>query len=69
MAIGVVDSVTITDPTSDTERRYLAALERVNQGTFGLCVDCRQPIERTRIDREPLIERCTFCADRPGGIA
>ena len=54
---------------AETERRFMAALERVHQGTFGLCMDCEQPIERARIEREPLVERCSFCASRPGGRA
>jgi RNA polymerase-binding transcription factor DksA len=69
MAIGVVDSVTTSGPVADNERRFLAALERVNLGTFGLCIDCEQPIERSRINREPLVERCRFCASSPGGRA
>ncbi|HVR62709.1 MAG TPA: TraR/DksA C4-type zinc finger protein [Polyangia bacterium] len=69
MAIGVVDPVTTSGPVADQERRVLAALDRVNLGTFGLCIDCENPIERSRIEREPLVERCSFCASSPGGRA
>jgi DnaK suppressor protein len=59
--------------TDDVERsRFQAALARIESGTFGLCVDCAEPIERTRIDRMPLAERCLFCdhADtRVAGLA
>ena len=69
MAIGVVDSGTGGGHPAETERRFLAAMERLNRGTFGLCVECDQPIERVRIDREPLVERCGICAVRPSGHA
>ena len=45
------------------DRRIQAALERVARGTFGLCADCEQPIERLRLDHAPLTERCASCAD------
>ena len=48
------------------ERRLVAALARVERGTFGLCVDCTRPIERKRLDAEPLTERCARCASNPG---
>jgi RNA polymerase-binding transcription factor DksA len=69
MAIGVVDSGTEGGHLAETERRFLTALERLNTGTFGLCVECQQPIEPMRIDREPLVERCGMCALRPSGQA
>ena len=46
------------------ERLFVAALARIERGTFGLCVDCAQPIERKRLDAEPLTERCARCACR-----
>jgi hypothetical protein len=69
MAIGIVDSGTGSGHLAETERRFLTALERLERGTFGLCVECQQPIERIRIDREPLVERCGLCALRPSGQA
>ena len=49
--------------TDDIDQRVRAALERVERGTFGLCVDCGAAIERKRLDRAPLTERCWRCED------
>jgi RNA polymerase-binding transcription factor DksA len=50
-------------PSDDADlRRFEAALARIESGTFGLCIDCEQPIERSRIDQMPLAEQCTACA-------
>jgi DnaK suppressor protein len=35
-----------------------AALERIARGTFGVCVDCGQPIERGRLRLLPWAARC-----------
>lgn len=35
-----------------------AALERIERGTYGICVDCGQPIERERLETIPWAERC-----------
>lgn len=40
----------------------MAAIDRIERGTFGLCVACDRPIERRRIDSDPLTERCAACA-------
>lgn len=46
------------------ESRLGAAFARIDRGTFGLCVECARPIERKRLDAEPLTERCARCACR-----
>ena len=38
-----------------------AALRRVADGSFGLCVDCEEPIERARLRAHPAASRCTEC--------
>jgi RNA polymerase-binding transcription factor DksA len=55
-------SVPAPSPSEEaTVSQFLAALERVERGTFGLCVACEQPIERARIEASPLVERCAPC--------
>jgi RNA polymerase-binding transcription factor DksA len=44
------------------DARCQAALDRLERGTFGLCVGCDRPIEKRRIEADPLVERCAACA-------
>jgi DnaK suppressor protein len=37
-----------------------AALERIDAGQFGRCIDCDEPIERERLDAVPWAVRCTI---------
>jgi RNA polymerase-binding transcription factor DksA len=62
-----LNAVMLLDRTSDVElmqlRRVQAALDRLNAGTYGRCVRCRQPIERARLEVLPEADRCAGCAD------
>lgn len=58
-------SVMLDDSASVADPRFHAALERIERGTFGLCIACERPIERRRIDTDPLADRCIACA---GGL-
>lgn len=40
---------------------FLAALERLNEGSYGLCVACGAPIPPARIKALPEVERCVRC--------
>jgi DnaK suppressor protein len=42
----------------------LAALERIDQGTYGICVDCKRPIERERLEAVPWAVRCVADQER-----
>src|ERR1700755_2712786 len=35
-----------------------AALNRINEGTFGICETCYDTIEHDRLERDPLIRYC-----------
>ena len=37
------------------------ALQRIALGTYGVCVSCGQPIERERLEANPMAIRCTAC--------
>lgn len=55
------------------------ALERIDQGTFGICEDCGQPIEDKRLEARPVTSQCIECKEdqerrenrvrSPGGVA
>ena len=39
-----------------------AALDRIDDGTFGTCTDCGRPIARARLDALPYARQCIRCA-------
>jgi RNA polymerase-binding transcription factor DksA len=62
-----VSAASLLDHLGDAELRQLrrvhAALERMEHGTYGRCVVCKQPIERRRLAVLPEAERCAACSD------
>ncbi|MEI7057430.1 TraR/DksA C4-type zinc finger protein [Nocardioides sp. CCNWLW239] len=50
-------------------RRHLdevdAALERLDQGTYGTCESCGRPIGEGRLEARPAARTCITCAARP----
>jgi DnaK suppressor protein len=38
-----------------------AALERIDEGKYGVCADCHEPIENDRLVLQPMSTRCTRC--------
>src|SRR5689334_9022086 len=38
-----------------------AALERVEEGKYGICTDCAKPIESERMVLRPMTTRCASC--------
>ena len=50
-------------------RRLRAAMERIDHGLYGLCLECEEPISPKRLKAIPWAERCLICqewADRAG---
>ena len=39
----------------------IAALGRIEDGSYGQCVDCRQPVPEGRLEARPEAERCVAC--------
>jgi DnaK suppressor protein len=39
------------------------ALERINMGEYGICVDCGQPISNIRLETFPYVARCIVCQE------
>lgn len=42
------------------------ALERMEEGAYGTCVDCGDPIPDARLEVRPLSVRCVACAEAAG---
>jgi DnaK suppressor protein len=41
------------------------ALQRMSEGTYGVCERCRADIDLSRLTGRPEIPLCGFCADTP----
>ena len=58
----------ITFKLRDRERQLLTkideALERMDEGTFGTCEDCEEPIEPRRLEARPVSTLCVACKER-----
>ena len=54
-------SLELLERDEDASDRVLAALARLEQGVFGLCVRCRNPVPRTRLQAIPYAENCIDC--------
>ena len=52
----------------DRERLLLAkidqALAKIEEGTFGVCEDCEEPIEIRRLEARPVSTLCISCKER-----
>ena len=52
----------------DRERQLLAkideALGRMDEGTFGSCQDCEEPIEPRRLEARPVSTLCIACKEK-----
>ena len=44
--------------------RLSMALDRVNEGEYGTCVECEEPISLARLDALPEVQTCVRCQDR-----
>jgi DnaK suppressor protein len=51
------------DRDADELRRIDSALLRLNDGSYGLCVDCDRAIPVARLDAEPTALRCVQCQE------
>ena len=44
--------------------RLSAALYRLNEGDYGTCVECGEPISPARLHALPEVQTCVRCQDR-----
>lgn len=42
------------------------ALARMDEGTYGVCIDCGAQIPEARLEARPLSVRCVACAQKAG---
>lgn len=47
-----------------TLRRVAAALQRLDDGEYGICLACDEPIKRQRLEFDPTALYCVACASR-----
>lgn len=40
------------------------ALERINEGTYGVCVECNEPIDHARLEAVPHARLCIKCKSK-----
>lgn len=45
-------------------REARAALSRMDDGTYGLCLDCADPIGYSRLKAHPVARRCLSCQSK-----
>jgi DnaK suppressor protein len=59
------ERTTLQDAEVQRDRNELAdvraALARLNDGTYGICIDCAQPIDLLRLTAIPAAARCMAC--------
>lgn len=48
----------LLDNSADQRAQVVAALARLDEGTYGTCVDCGQPIPDARLEVRPEAARC-----------
>lgn len=48
----------LLENSADQRAQVLAALARIDDGTYGICVDCGQPIAEARLEVRPEAARC-----------
>jgi len=46
------------------ETRIQTALERIEEGTYGVCVVCDEPMDRRRLDLMPEVPACVACLQK-----
>jgi RNA polymerase-binding protein DksA len=54
----------LLDQTRDQLVRVDAALRRVDEGTYGICEHCGQPIAAGRLEARPTATLCIACASQ-----
>ncbi|HEY7419736.1 MAG TPA: TraR/DksA C4-type zinc finger protein, partial [Ktedonobacteraceae bacterium] len=69
---GAVDlqEIDVDQALLDNEKTLLAevqqALARIDNGTYGICTNCGQPIPEKRLEAIPWTTLCVNCESKPG---
>ncbi|HEY9232288.1 MAG TPA: TraR/DksA C4-type zinc finger protein [Blastocatellia bacterium] len=51
----------IADRKTHRLRQVLAALQSIDDGTYGICIRCNQPIDPRRLEADPAAMTCMNC--------
>lgn len=55
----------VLDPLTESEEKLLGkidlALSKIDNGSYGVCVDCGQEIPRERLEAKPSVSLCLAC--------
>ena len=51
------------DTRLDEYKRIVRALGMIEQGTYGICIDCEKPISEKRLHSFPNATRCLACQE------
>ena len=57
-------AVQILDRESTLARRLRSAIDRIDEGSYGICLDCEERIAQKRLKAIPWAELCFSCQDR-----
>ena len=55
--------ISLQDTELDEYNRIRQALKMIEQGTYGICIDCEQPISEKRLKLYPNATRCLVCQE------
>jgi DnaK suppressor protein len=56
--------VSLLNRDSQMFRRLQAALQRIADGSYGICLSCEDPIRAKRLQAVPWAELCLVCQER-----
>lgn len=65
----VNEQALMLDDTRREREQVLDAKRRLDEGTYGVCVDCGRPIDDQRLEARPQVERCLACQERAERLA
>lgn len=55
--------ISLQDAELEEYNRILKAIEMIDEGTYGMCYDCSQPISEKRLKLYPNATRCLVCQE------
>ena len=58
----------LMEAEGDTLGLIEAALERINEGAYGRCIQCESQIPKARLNAIPYTPVCIKCAERQEGV-
>jgi RNA polymerase-binding transcription factor DksA len=56
-----VTVMVLAQAESDEITRINAVLQKINNGSYGICEDCEKPISKPRLEALPYVTRCIGC--------